>query len=343
MNYVCALRFQDVQRGCSRVLSSAKWAVRKKSVSAHFISLEVRLSPAMNQYRRDESGPKAPMNAGLPVTYRTDRDDSGSQEISPAAPLASTHDPKPLNDDMLRDSRQDSGIEVDENEAEYEDDDDGSGPDCSQSAKRCLNASSRHKMRLLPIPACLMEIGDRKDDQKGRRRSMPLEEAKKEFYDQRDDRHDQRGTYDDRAETDLPIRSTPTRSMVGVRSLSVAQMGDLYISLEKPKEYSPMIQRLRDSKMLAAERERSEKVVERSETRLRDWEESIARLGEYVKELCQDGLDNSTLLCRSCGKGTFLHANVPCYHLVMCDDCIKTYQQCVVCSARIESSQRIYW
>lgn len=343
MNYVCALRFQDIQRGCGRVLSSAKWAIRKKSPPAHFMSLEVRVSPAKFQLRRDGSSPKAPMDTGLSVIHGTDKNDSDSQETPPTAPLAMIPDHKPRNDDMVRDSRQDSGIEVDEKEAEYEDDDGGSGPEWSQSTKRCLNTSSRYKMRLLSMPACLIEMGDRTEDQKGRRRSTPLEEARKGVYDQWDDRRDQKRTYDGGAETELSIRSAPTQPVVGVRSLSVAQMKGLYISLEKPREYSPMIQRLRGSKMLAAERERSEKIVERSETRLRDWEESIARLGEYVKELCQDGLDNSTLLCRSCGKGTFLHANVPCYHLVMCDDCIKTYQRCVVCSTKIESSQRIYW
>ncbi|KAF8948142.1 hypothetical protein BGZ47_006250 [Haplosporangium gracile] len=348
MNYVCALRFQDVQHGCSRVLSSAKWAVRKKSVPIQFMSLEVRLPSAKIQHRRDESGLKTLNDTGLTVAHRIEKDDSGSQEALPAAPLASSLDYKAANNDTSRDSRQDSGIEVDENEAEGEYDDEGSEPDWSRSTEWCLNAFSQRKMRLLPIPICLLEMNDWNGDRQGRRRSMPQEEARKNLYDQWGDRrdhsqHEQRKTYDDGAETERSIRSAPTWSVVGVRSLSVAQMRDLYLPLEKPREYSPLIQRLRGSKMLAAERERSEKMLERSETRLRDWEESIERLGAYVKELRQDGLDNNTLLCRSCGKGTFLHANVPCYHLVMCDDCIKKYQRCVVCSSKIESSQRIYW
>ncbi|KAF9147767.1 hypothetical protein BG015_010537 [Linnemannia schmuckeri] len=349
MNYVCALRFQDVQRGCSRVLSSAKWAVRKKPVPIQPMSLEVKLPSTKIQPRRDESGPMRLNDTGLTVAHGTEKDDNGSQEALSAAPLAaSLLDHKPAIDDTSRDSRQDSGIEVDENEAEGKDDDKGSELDWSRSTEWCLNAFSRHKMRLLHIPTCLLEMNDRKGNQQGRQRSMPQEEARKNLYDQWGDRrdysqHEQRKTYDDSAETERSMRSAPTRSVVGVRSLSVAQMRDLYLPLEKPREYSPLIQRLRGSKMLATERERSEKMLERSETRLRDWEESIERLEAYVKELCQDGLDNSTLLCRVCGKGTFLHANVPCYHLVMCDDCIKTYQRCVVCSTKIESSQRIYW
>ncbi|KAF9137346.1 hypothetical protein BGX30_010317 [Mortierella sp. GBA39] len=348
MNYVCAMRIQDVQRGCSRVLSSAKWAVRRKLVPIQIMSLEVRLPSTKTQHRQDESGPKPPTDTGLKVARRADKDGSDSQEASLAAPLASTLDHKPPKDDTSRDSRQDSGIEVDENEVKCEDDDEGSEPDWSRSTEWCLNASSRHKMRLLPIPTCLLEMRDRNGDQQGCRRSLPQEEVKNDLYDQKGDRRDrnryeQRKTDDDSAETELSNRPAPTRSVVGVKSLSKAQMKDLYLPLEKPREYGPLIQRLHGSKVLAAERERSEKVVERSETRLRDWEESVERLGAYVKELCQDGLDNSTLLCRSCGKGTFLHANVPCYHLVMCDDCIKTYQRCVVCSTKIESSQRIYW
>ncbi|KAK5815066.1 hypothetical protein F5H01DRAFT_344875 [Linnemannia elongata] len=348
MNYVCALRYQDVQRGCSRVLSSAKWAVRRKSVPIQIMSLEVRLPSGKIQHRWDESGPKPPTDTGLNLTHRVDKDGSDSQEASSAARLASTLDHKPPHDDTSRDSRQDSGIEVDENETECEDGDGASEPDWSRSTEWCLNASSRHRMRLLPIPTCLLEMNDQSMDQRGRRRSIPPEEVRKESYDQWGDRRDrnryeQMKTYDDSGETELSNRSVSTRSVVGVRSLSKAQMKDLYLPLERPREYSPLIQRLRGSKVLAAERERSEKVVERSETRLRDWEESIERLGAYVKELCQDGLDNNTLVCRSCGKGTFLHANVPCYHLVMCDDCIKTYQRCVVCSTKIESSQRIYW
>lgn len=348
MNYVCALRFQDVQRGCSRVLSSAKWAVRRKSVPIQIMSLEVRLPSAKIQHRRDESGPKPPTDTGLKVAHRADKDGSDSQEASPAAPLVSTFDHKLPNDDTTRESRQDSGIEVNENEVECEDNDEGSEPDWSRSTEWCLNATSCHKMRMLPIPTCLLEMSDRNGDQQGRRRSMPQQEVGRDLYDQWGDRRDrnryeQRQTYNDSAEAELSNRPVPTRSVMGVKSLSKAQMKDLYLPLEKPREYSPLIQRLRGSKVLAAERERNEKVVERSETRLRDWEGSIERLGAYVKELCQDGLDYSTLLCRSCGKGTFLHANVPCYHLVMCDDCIKTYQRCVVCSTKIESSQRIYW
>ncbi|KAF9119202.1 hypothetical protein BGW39_000484 [Mortierella sp. 14UC] len=352
MSYVCALRVQDVQRGCSRVVSSAKWAVRKKPTLVHIMSLEVESLPEKIQPWREDSGQKVSMETGSAVARRTAKEKNNlidSQDALSTEALASVLDYKPQpSDDSMRESRQDSGIEVDENDPE-EDEDDGSEPDWSQSTSWCLNASSRHKMRPLPLSTSLLKKSDWSGDLKARRWSEPQEGARREPYHHSDDKRDyghhdyQRKVYDNNDETDLSMRSTPSRSTADVRSLSVAQMRGMYLSLETPKEYGPLMQRLHESKLLAAERERSTKAIQRSETRLRDWEESIERLGEYVKELRQDGLDNSTLLCRSCGKGTFLHANVPCYHLVMCDDCIKKYQRCVVCSTKIESSQRIYW
>ncbi|KAF9100030.1 hypothetical protein BGX23_007484, partial [Mortierella sp. AD031] len=337
-NYVCALRLQDAQHGCGRVLSSAKWAVRKKPPTIELMSLEIDLSSARTQRRRDESVVKLPVENRLAVAHRTDKINNHSQEAptsttgkgTDAAALTSTVDHKPPNDDPSRDTRQDSGIEVDENEAEGEDEDEGSETEWSASTPWCVNASSRRKMRLLPIPVALLGMGGRAEERNARRGSESQDGATSSTHS-----HSQLGHW--------KIHNDNRESIRKVRSLSVGQMKELYLSLEMPREYDALVQRKEGlRKTLAAERTMSEKAVQRTETRLKDWEESIERLGEYVKELSQDGLDNSTLVCRSCGQGTFLHANVPCYHLVMCDDCIKKYQRCVVCSVKIESSQRIY-
>ncbi|KAG0377346.1 hypothetical protein BGX24_006294 [Mortierella sp. AD032] len=331
------------------VSCSAKWAVRKNPIPGHILSSKARLCSAKVQPRRDDSGQLTYVENGLAVFRQTAKDNGNSQETLPTAALASAlasaldHKPQ-TNDDPSRESRQDSGIEVDENDPEGDDENDGSEPDWSQSTTWCLNASPYHRMRPLSLSTNLLRKCDWSGDLKARRWIEPQEGGRNDAYNHGNEECDyshqdhQRRIYDNNGETDLSMRP-----MADVRSLSVSQMRGMYLSLETPKEYGTLIQRLHGSKLLAAERERGTKAVQGSETRLRDWEDSIERLGEYVKELCQDGLDSSTLLCRSCGNGTLLHANVPCYHLVMCDDCIKEYRRCVVCSTKIESSQRIYW
>ncbi|KAG0306653.1 hypothetical protein BGZ98_001955 [Dissophora globulifera] len=79
------------------------------------------------------------------------------------------------------------------------------------------------------------------------------------------------------------------------------------------------------------------------EARVNRWRESCGRLRDYSEGMQEDGYGNPTLKCRRCKEGLLLHANVPCYHLVMCDECIDEDPQCVICHAAIESTQRTFW
>ncbi|CAO3569880.1 unnamed protein product [Mortierella alpina] len=94
---------------------------------------------------------------------------------------------------------------------------------------------------------------------------------------------------------------------------------------------------------LAPARTRAEKSFQSVEVRLMTWQGSTERLREYAAALRVDGCDNPTLRCRLCKEGTLSKANKPCFHLAMCDRCIREHPKCVVCHSVIDSSQRIFW
>ncbi|KAF9918152.1 hypothetical protein BX616_010106 [Lobosporangium transversale] len=79
------------------------------------------------------------------------------------------------------------------------------------------------------------------------------------------------------------------------------------------------------------------------ELRLKRWQDSCGRLQDYSRGLHEDGLDNPTLTCRVCKEGILQRAVAPCFHLAMCDRCIRNHTHCVVCHTKIESTPRIYW
>ncbi|KAF9585704.1 hypothetical protein BGW38_001151 [Lunasporangiospora selenospora] len=83
--------------------------------------------------------------------------------------------------------------------------------------------------------------------------------------------------------------------------------------------------------------------IQELEGRLAVWQESAERLEKYATELQECGFDNPKLTCRACKTGTLAHAIVPCYHLVMCDACLKTHRLCIVCKAPIQQLQRVFW
>ncbi|KAF9967040.1 hypothetical protein BGZ70_000329 [Mortierella alpina] len=108
--------------------------------------------------------------------------------------------------------------------------------------------------------------------------------------------------------------------------------------------YAILVDRLCQlNQSLAPARIRAEKSFQSVEVRLMTWQGSTGRLREYAAALRVDGCDNPTLRCRLCKEGTLSKANKPCFHLAMCDRCIREHPKCVVCHSTIDSSQRIFW
>ncbi|KAG0000012.1 hypothetical protein BGZ79_006412 [Entomortierella chlamydospora] len=103
-----------------------------------------------------------------------------------------------------------------------------------------------------------------------------------------------------------------------------------------------LVDRLKHVDRVLVQAEADERIKER-ENNLSEVMESCVRMKEYVEGQYVEGLDNPTLRCRVCKEGSLMCANVPCFHLVMCNRCIKDYAQCAVCNSRIEGSQRIFW
>ncbi|KAF9275199.1 hypothetical protein BGZ68_010962, partial [Mortierella alpina] len=80
---------------------------------------------------------------------------------------------------------------------------------------------------------------------------------------------------------------------------------------------------------LAPARTRAEQSFQSVEVRLMTWQGSTGRLREYAAALRVDGCDNPTLRCRLCEEGALSKANKPCFHLAMCDRCIREHPECV--------------
>ncbi|KAG0212040.1 hypothetical protein BGX28_006938 [Mortierella sp. GBA30] len=115
-------------------------------------------------------------------------------------------------------------------------------------------------------------------------------------------------------------------------------------SERRRETYFSLTSKIRDlDKAIAPARTDIDKTFQTIEMRLTTWQGSTGRLREYAAALRLDGCDNPTLRCRVCKEGTLSRANIPCFHLAMCDKCIREHAECVVCHRTIESSQRIYW
>ncbi|KAF9939254.1 hypothetical protein BGZ67_009744 [Mortierella alpina] len=311
VDYFCALRLDDSRRGCSRVMDAANWVSWQPEYPIHPLIFSSRGQWDSKLETEGKDG-----------TCKLDcSDDNGSAAAwglieQRRIQQHDLHQPElgimewvaPLYSNLRR--RQDDSGDRSQQQVVVEDDDDEDDVDNDdeESEDRCDTEESYADIPLTePFRPRMLVLPEGLVDAGGR-----IEHKDRRF--------------------------ASNSKRIWPESLAVSRLKQLQDT------YAVLGDRLCQlDQSLAPARIRAEESFQAVEVRLMTWQGSTGRLREYAAALRVDGCDNPTLRCRLCKEGALSKANKPCFHLAMCDRCIRDHPECVVCDSTIDSSQRIFW
>ncbi|KAG0243325.1 hypothetical protein BGX31_010918 [Mortierella sp. GBA43] len=342
VKYFCAGRLVDAKGGCSRVREADKWVRLQELVPVHPL-LPTQTAPA----------------AAAETDSELEDTDSDVEEHSSSAATTTIRTSSHHENGLWRDQQRLDGSAGWDTDLEPETESDQSTSPERESRhdpdelwdRYCNLGKSTMGLQFLPLPAGLTLVKDQVE-RIGEARGFNTEEfeetSRTKPYQARyfnadkyrqeiaattggGDHH--RYGYDRHAGTS----SEQQHSRMSRDTNSGPKMN------ERLAEFRSRLHELYSMSPDAPAGSKISETLKELEARLSRWRESRGRLHEHKKELCEDGLDNPALRCRCCNEGLLTRANVPCYHLVMCDECIHKHGRCVICNTAIESTRRTYW
>ncbi|KAF9574804.1 hypothetical protein EC968_005282 [Mortierella alpina] len=312
VDYFCALRLDDSRRGCSRVMDAAKWVSWQPEYPIHPLVFTSRDQWDFKLETEGKDGSyklDCPEDSGSAVARdRNERRRIHHHDLHHPQSRIMECKGAPLYSNLRR--RKDSGDrsqqpEIAEDDDDNEDDMDNDGED---SEDQCDMEESLANIRSTePFRPRMLVLPGGLVDADGRIEHKGMRFASKS-----------RRIWPEPAATSRLQQLQDTYAILGDRLCQLDQS-------------------------LAPARTKAEKSFQAVEVRLMTWQGSTGRLREYAAALRVDGCDNPTLRCRLCKEGTLSKANKPCFHLAMCDRCIREHPKCIVCHSTIDSSQRIFW
>ncbi|KAI8600731.1 hypothetical protein EDD21DRAFT_376347 [Dissophora ornata] len=319
--FFCAARLADAKGGCSRVLNAGNWVQWQILEPIH--PLAVIPSTSADSLGADNTldtvaeycfGDKSPSDTGIRHTEQDKFMDELDDEVREQQ--ADFVDPE---SERVVPEAVDVTCSAEE------------GWDQDITASSGVT-STKPRLRSLPLPPGLIMCGDRIVRADSRSGGLKAAIPKSEDNAQPGDSNSQ------------GENETSNQWWEG-NSLNSTELWPLSLSTAIPADGLKKLERqLYDlHNILIPNGMRTETGLQELEARVSKWRDSCGRLKEYTQLLHGDGLDNPTLKCRRCKEGPLLHANFPCFHLVMCDDCIKGHPQCVICHATIKETRRTYW